>query len=65
VYRVLKFDPGETWGGGGFGTGHAKWQGGDLATDGVVYCGIPSCSTQILVIDPFKECSATLQTNMI
>ena len=40
-----------------------KWQGGALATDGAIYC-IPHDATQILAIDPFKECSVTLQTNM-
>ena len=41
-----------------------KWQGGALlATDGAIYC-IPFAATQILAIDPFKEFSATLQTNM-
>jgi hypothetical protein len=65
--RVLKFDP-ETQQlpslvGGDFGEGLYKWQGGALATDGAIYC-ILACSTQILVIDPFKEFFATLQTNM-
>jgi hypothetical protein len=40
-----------------------KWKGGALAPDGVIYC-IPYKVTQILAIDPFKEFSATLQTNM-
>ena len=45
------------------GTGSYKWQCGALATDGTIYC-IPYCSSVVLVIDPFKEFSATLQTNM-
>jgi hypothetical protein len=66
--RVLKFDPetqqfpslvGDDLGGGRF----EKWKGGALATDDAIYC-IPCTATQILVIDPFKEFSATLQTNM-
>jgi hypothetical protein len=66
--RVLKFDP-ETQqlpslvGGGDLGEGGQKWQGGALATDGVIYC-IPCYGTHILAIDPFKEFSATLQINM-
>ncbi len=40
-----------------------KWNGGALATDGAIYC-IPLSAKQILAIDPFKEFSATLQTNM-
>ena len=39
------------------------WQGGALATDGVIYC-IPFESSRVLAINPFNECSATLQTNM-
>ena len=49
------------------GGGRLKWQGGALATDGVIYCipiYFPFYGTHILAIDPFKECSATLQTNM-
>jgi hypothetical protein len=69
--RVLKFDPetqqlpslvGDDLGEGGI----SKWKGGALATDGAIYC-FPSYSThssRVLVIDPFKEFSATLQTNM-
>ena len=66
--RVLKFDPetqqlpslvGDVLGGEG---DLFKWFGGALATDGVIYC-IPSCSTQVLAIDPFKEISMTLQKN--
>jgi hypothetical protein len=37
--------------------------GGALATDGAIYC-IPFASSQVLVIDPFKELSMILQTNM-
>jgi len=66
--RVLKFDP-ETQQlpslvGDDLGEGCDKWQSGALAaTDGVIYC-IPYYSyTQILVIDPFKELSMTLQNN--
>ena len=64
--RVLKFDP-ETQHlpslvGDDLGEGLFKWgEGGALATDGAIYC-IPSCSTQILVIDPFKE-AATMHNN--
>jgi hypothetical protein len=65
--RVLKFDP-ETQQlpslvGDDLGEGQWKWNGGALATDGAIYC-IPSSSARVLVIDPFKEFSATLQTNM-
>jgi hypothetical protein len=49
--------------GGDLGEGGCKWQGGALATDGVIYC-IPYCSAQILTIDPFKELSMTLQNNL-
>jgi hypothetical protein len=65
--RVLKFDP-ETQHlpslvGDDLGEGCCcKWQGGALAPNGKVYC-IPYYSTQILVIDPFKEMSMTLQNN--
>jgi len=65
--RILKFDP-ETQQlpslvGDDLGGGRSKWLGGALATDGVIYC-LPSGATQILAIDPFKEFSAILQTNM-
>ena len=65
--RVLKFDP-ETQQlpslvGDDLGRGFTKWKGGALATDGAIYC-VPQDATQILAIDPFKEFSATLQTNM-
>jgi hypothetical protein len=67
--RVLKFDP-ETQQspslvGDDLGEG-SSWKGGALATDGVIYC-FPSYSThslRVLAIDPFKEFSVTLQTNM-
>jgi hypothetical protein len=65
---VLKFDP-ETQqlpslvGDDLVGEGRFKWQGGALATDGAIYC-IPSSSSRVLAIDPFKELSVTLQTNM-
>jgi hypothetical protein len=66
--RVLKFDPGAQQlpllVGGDLSEGRGlKWQRGALATDGVIYC-IPFYGTHILAIDPFKEYSATLQTNM-
>ena len=48
--------------GNDLGEGRFKWQGGALATDGVIYC-IPYYTTQILTIDPFKELSMTLQNN--
>ena len=51
-------------GGGDVGEGDLQWQNGALATDGAIYC-ISSDSSRVLVIDPFKEFSATLQTNMI
>jgi hypothetical protein len=65
--RVLKFDP-ETQQlpslvGDGFGVQGDKWNGGALATDGVIYC-IPLSSSKVLAIDPFKELSMILQTNM-
>jgi hypothetical protein len=64
--RVLKFDP-ETQHlpslvGDDLGEGCFKWKGGALAPNGNIYC-IPYYSTQILVIDPFKEMSMTLQNN--
>jgi hypothetical protein len=67
--RVLKFDPGTQrlpWlVGDDLGEGRDKWQGGALATDGVIYC-IPHSypSSRVLTIDPFKEFSSTLQSNM-
>jgi hypothetical protein len=68
VNRVLKFDP-ETQQlpslvGDDLGEGRDKWQGGALATDGVIYC-IPfgHTTTQVLVIDPLKELSMALQKN--
>ena len=65
---VLRFDP-ETQQvlpslvGDDLGEGSYKWEGGALAPDGNIYC-IPFGATQILAIDPFKEFSTTLQTNM-
>jgi hypothetical protein len=64
--RVLKFDP-ETQQlpslvGDDLGERCIKWQGGALASDGVVYC-IPCYSSRVLTIDPFKELSMTLQYN--
>jgi hypothetical protein len=44
------------------GAGEWKWQGGALATDGVIYC-IPFDSTQILAINPFKLLAMTMQNN--
>ena len=65
--RVLKFDP-ETQQlpslvGDDLGEGNDKWLGGALAPDGNIYC-IPFEISQILAIDPFKEFSGALQTNM-
>jgi hypothetical protein len=45
------------------GGGRLKWQGGALATDQAIYC-IPAGSTQILVIDPFKELTMIMQSNI-
>jgi len=45
------------------GGGRLKWQGGSLATDQAIYC-IPAGSTQILVIDPFKELTMIMQSNI-
>jgi hypothetical protein len=64
--RVLKFDP-ETQQlpslvGDDLGEGLAKWLGGALAKDGVIYC-IPYRSTQVLAIDAFKELAMTLHNN--
>ena len=42
-----------------------KWNGGALATDGVISCCIPFSSKQILAIDPFKELTMTMQNNII
>jgi hypothetical protein len=68
--RVLKFDPGTQQlpllVGGVLGEeGHfVKWMGGALATtDGVIYC-IPLSAKQILAIDPFKELTMTMDTNI-
>jgi hypothetical protein len=64
--HVLKFDPKTQqlpWlVGGDLGEAIYKWQGGALATDGVIYC-IPHLSSRILAIDPFKEMSMTLKNN--
>ena len=49
--------------GGDLGEGDLQWNCGALATDGAIYC-IPHAAKQILTIDPFKEFSATLQTNI-
>jgi hypothetical protein len=46
-----------------FGEEGFKWKGGALAANGVIYC-IPYYTSRVLAIDPFKEFSATLQTNM-
>ena len=45
--------------------GHfVKWMGGALATtDGSIYC-IPLSAKQILAIDPFKELTMTMDTNI-
>jgi hypothetical protein len=64
--RVLKFDP-ETQQlpslvGDDLGEGYGKWMGGALASDGAIYC-IPYFSTQVLVIDPFKEISMKIKDN--
>ena len=40
-----------------------KWQGGALATDGIIYC-IPHCSTHVLAIDPFNELGMTMHNNI-
>ena len=68
--RVLRFDP-ETQQkpslvGGVLGEeeGSNQWNGGALASDGGIY-NFPIAACRILAIDPFKEFSATLQTNMI
>ena len=64
--RVLKFDPGTqqlpSLVGDDLGEVRSKWQGGDLAPDGVIYC-IPYAANQVLAIDPFKEISMTLHNN--
>jgi hypothetical protein len=65
--RVLKFDP-ETQQspslvGDDLGEQNNKWRGGALATDGAIYCLPSTSSTQILVIDPFKEFSMKLHNN--
>jgi len=67
--RVLKFDPGTQrlplLVGGVLGEeGHfVKWMGGALATDGSIYC-IPLSAKKILAIDPFKELTMTMDTNI-
>jgi hypothetical protein len=66
--RVLKFDP-ETQHfpslvGDDFGEGGSKWNGGALATDKAIYC-IPYAPNQVLVIDPFKELTMTMQNNIL
>jgi hypothetical protein len=68
--RVLKFDPGTqqlpSLVGDDLGEGEGKWRSGTLAaTAGRIYCIPYSSTTQILVIDPFKELSMTLQNNFI
>jgi hypothetical protein len=68
--RVLRFDPetqqlpslvGDEFGGGGR---QGKWLNGALATDEAIYC-LPFASTQILIIDPFKELAMTMKNNII
>jgi hypothetical protein len=64
--RVLMFDP-ETQQlpslvGDDLGEGYGKWPNGALASDGAIYC-IPYFSTQVLVIDPFKEISMKIKDN--
>jgi len=68
--RALKFDPetqeqlpslvGDDL---DLGEGRLKWNGGALATDGVIYC-IPSDANQVLAIDPFNELTMTMQNNI-
>jgi hypothetical protein len=66
--RVLKFDPkthqSPSLVGGDLGEIRNKWNCGALAPDGNIYCTPRFGAKQILAIDPFKEFSATLQTNM-
>ena len=65
--RTLKYDPhanktslvGEP-----FGTTEYQWYGGCLASDGVIYC-IPYGANRILSIDPWKECTSSLENNMV
>lgn len=40
-----------------------KWVGGALAYDGVIYC-MPYDATQVLAIDPFREFTETLASDM-
>jgi len=68
AHRVLKFDP-ETQQlpslvGDDLGGGDEKWKGGALATDDAIYYIPFDESSRVLAIDPFKEYSVVLQTNM-
>ena len=43
---------------------YEKWCGGTLASDGVIYCCFPRYATRILSIDPWKEYTSSMESNM-
>ena len=49
--------------GGDFGNTALKWNSVYLAADGVIYC-LPLHAKQVLSIDPMKEFSMNVKTNM-
>ena len=64
--HILKYDPHSNQRslvGDDVGREECKWYGGALATDGIIYC-MPSCSKQVLAIDPMGEFEGTTETNM-
>ena len=70
--RILKYDPhsnqtsliGDDFDFDFENTAHTlKWASGTLAADGVIYC-LPSSAKQVLSIDPMKEFSMNVKTNM-
>ena len=64
--RTLKHDPRTdvtSQVGYGFGKNEFRWDGGALATDGVIYC-ISSSDEQVLSIDPLGEFEVATKKNM-
>ena len=63
---ILKYDPHAkqtSLVGDDFGNASSKWNGGSLASNGVVYC-LPDHAERILSIDPWKEYTMSLENNM-
>ena len=64
--HLLKYDPHSdqtSLVGDDFGNTEYKWCGGSLASDGVIYC-IPHVADRMLPIDPRKEYTSSLKSNM-